>query len=642
MSEWIETLLGLPQGSILSPILFIFFIMDLTSRIPNQISYADDLTLWIHAQTLEECNSSTLAAINNITKWCYKWGQAHHKTEVMLHAPTQQKGAITVNDSTGKPIPQVKTRKLLGVILDEELKFKEHISFISGRATSALHGVAPIIAHTSWETALGICKALVEPHLTRTYPVWCHSKASISSLEKVHRGMLMKATKVMAGTSTAALEVLTGTLPLDLALSEVLCQEIARLQAHSTDFPLLNLVINQCKNQDYLTSATTSPLHTMLRTVEDLGVKLTSIENYPVSSALNACELKRPVVHTGPTIGKPKKDWTELERIEACIHVLKEVLKVPEGCPIAFTDGSALGNPGPCGGAALLLMEGLNGPETPVLAAGAKYSTSYYGELIGLTMALMTIALEAVVLPCEVHCFIDCTSVINCAAGTCQATGNYETIQDIQNIIDFLERRQCRVHLHWSPSHIGISLNEAVDSHAKEAAEMARHMSSAEEATCKITIKQAKGKIRQATNERWQRQWDRNHCKTRSFLPRVKRPVKHLMPRQAEVARAGCISGHNRLAEHMNKLKLKPSSVCSCGTGHQNAEHVVMHCPLQESSRNTMIDKIERAFVKNEVPLQNRTLSFKDLMVPNYDTNTNLTVHTATAEFFIACTGVNF
>ena len=38
VSRWIESILGLPQGSILSPILFIFFILDLTFKIPLHIS----------------------------------------------------------------------------------------------------------------------------------------------------------------------------------------------------------------------------------------------------------------------------------------------------------------------------------------------------------------------------------------------------------------------------------------------------------------------------------------------------------------------------------------------------------------------------------------------------------------------------
>jgi ribonuclease HI len=452
---------------------------------------------------------------------------------------------------------------------------------------------------------------------------------------------MMKSTKVMAGTSTTALEVLTGTPPLDLALSEVLCQEITRLQAQSTDFPLLKLVIQQSQNQEYLTSGVHSPLHTMLQTVNDLRLQLTSIESFPVTyHSLN--NLKRPIVHEGPVFGKPKKDWSELEKIEASIHVLKEVLDVPDNCSIAFTDGSALGNPGPCGGAALVYIEGLDGPVLKIKTAGSKNSSSYYGELIGLRAALMTIALEAIILPKEAHCFIDCTSVIGCAAGTSDATGHYETVEDIHNLVDFLENRQCRVHLHWSPSHIGISLNEEVDTLAKEAAEIANSMTQEEMATCKWTIKQTKKAISQVVDARWQRRWSRDTCKTQTFIPQVKRQVKLRLPRQVEMARAGCISGHNRLADHMYKLKLKDSPNCPCGTDRQSPEHVVMNCPLHQTSRDQMIEKVEKAFIMNNVPLQYRTLTFRDLLVPNYDSATNSTVSAAMSDFFMSCSGVNF
>ena len=202
---------------------------------------------------------------------------------------------MEILDQAYKPIPQVKTRRLLGVIIDEELEFKDHICFITGRAMSALHGIAPIIKHTPWSTALTVGKALVTAHLTRTYPVWCHTKASISALEKAHRSLLIKATQLMPGTSTTALEILTGTMPLDLALSEVLCQETARLQSHKMDFPLLDLVTKLCQNHTFMATGA-SPLHTILRTIKDLDLveHLTSIECRPNASAPQYLDLKRP------------------------------------------------------------------------------------------------------------------------------------------------------------------------------------------------------------------------------------------------------------------------------------------------------------------------------------------------------------
>ena len=113
----------------------------------------------------------------------------------------------------------------------------------------------------------------------------------------------MKATQLMPGTSTTALEILTGTMPLDLALSEVLCQETARLQSHKMDFPLLDLVTKLCQNHTFMATGA-SPLHTILRTIKDLDLveHLTSIECQPNASAPQYLDLKRPYVHRGPDI----------------------------------------------------------------------------------------------------------------------------------------------------------------------------------------------------------------------------------------------------------------------------------------------------------------------------------------------------
>ena len=161
-------------------------------------------------------------------------------------------------------------------------------------------------------------------------------------------------------------------------------------------------------------------------------------------------------------------------------------------------------------------------------------------------------------------------------------------------------------------------------------------------ATCKWTIKQTKKAISQVVDARWQRRWSRDTCKTQTFIPQVKRQVKLRLPRQVEMARAGCISGHNRLADHMYKLKLKDSPNCPCGTDRQSPEHVVMNCPLHQTSRDQMIEKVEKAFIMNNVPLQYRTLTFRDLLVPNYDSATNSTVSAAMSDFFMSCSGVNF
>ena len=79
-----------------------------------------------------------------VRKWCYKWGQHFHKTEVMLHSKNGKDNIIVVKES-GTTLKQVDTRKLLGVVIDKNLTFKDQIEYATSKAESALNSISPII-----------------------------------------------------------------------------------------------------------------------------------------------------------------------------------------------------------------------------------------------------------------------------------------------------------------------------------------------------------------------------------------------------------------------------------------------------------------------------------------------------------------
>ena len=100
--------------------------------------------------------------------------------------------------------------------------------------------------------------------------------------------------------ATASLEVLTCTPPLDLLLSEVLCQEAARLQRHSAEFPLLTLVNQLASHPRFLKSSIRSPLHSILNTIHDLDLNLGNIEKLPTRPLRSHLDLHQPTIHKGP------------------------------------------------------------------------------------------------------------------------------------------------------------------------------------------------------------------------------------------------------------------------------------------------------------------------------------------------------
>ena len=130
-SSWEDITSGIPQGSVLGPILFLIFINDLPGAVAGLIKlFADDAKVY----SAVESNQKELALQNQVTRsetWTALWQmffnilKCHH-----LHIgnlETDFKYEITINE--GKiAIEQVKSERDLGVIVDRKLKFREHIN----------------------------------------------------------------------------------------------------------------------------------------------------------------------------------------------------------------------------------------------------------------------------------------------------------------------------------------------------------------------------------------------------------------------------------------------------------------------------------------------------------------------------------
>ena len=130
-SDWTQISAGVPQGSILGPLLFLIFINDITEVVSSDIRiFADDTFIFREATP----DSTTL--LNNdlakITQWAWQWK--------MLFNPDISKQAVEVifsnksNPTTFDPltfqeipVKQVSGTTHLGMSLDWALKFKDHI-----------------------------------------------------------------------------------------------------------------------------------------------------------------------------------------------------------------------------------------------------------------------------------------------------------------------------------------------------------------------------------------------------------------------------------------------------------------------------------------------------------------------------------
>jgi exonuclease III len=172
---------GTPQGSPLSPLLYILYTADSMNGIPQHTEhglFADDTALWT-SSTLITCLSARLQeSIDAFESWCKSWKLKLQPTKTeMIHFRLHPRKRyahqleIKVDNTTIEPVDAA---RYLGVIIDNQLNWRKHLRHIETRMAARI-GLLRFLAKSAQEpnqrTMMSIFKSLARTVMIYGYPV---------------------------------------------------------------------------------------------------------------------------------------------------------------------------------------------------------------------------------------------------------------------------------------------------------------------------------------------------------------------------------------------------------------------------------------------------------------------------------------
>jgi len=167
-SHLINVLSGVPQGSVLAPLLFLLFVNDLPDWITANIKmFADDTKMWQSLSSKED--SITLQAeLDSLSEWSNRWLLKFNlrKCKVMHIGNNLSTEYFMDNDEENKvKIEEITIEKDLGIYITNDLKPSIQCSKAAGKARSILAMVKRNFKRLDEEDFLLIYKTYIRPHM---------------------------------------------------------------------------------------------------------------------------------------------------------------------------------------------------------------------------------------------------------------------------------------------------------------------------------------------------------------------------------------------------------------------------------------------------------------------------------------------
>jgi len=181
---------GVPQGSVLGPLLFLIYINEMSNACPDLkcIHYADDTTIYV-----SDCNARSLVTrlntgLSNLCSWLAnnKLVLNVAKTNCMVISNSLSSAdfpSVMIDDTV---VNKVNSVKFLGVYIDSKLSFRLHVDMVCGKVARSVGVVRRVSPYVPSHVLIKLYYGLIYPHLTYGILAWGNSSMfNVGRVEKL-------------------------------------------------------------------------------------------------------------------------------------------------------------------------------------------------------------------------------------------------------------------------------------------------------------------------------------------------------------------------------------------------------------------------------------------------------------------------
>ena len=616
----IPTPTGIPQGSPLSPILYVLYNSDLL-EIPKEgkqlgLGFIDDILYGVQNNTATGNARELKQLLSKSEQWRRRHGAQFEKSKyVLIHftrnPAAQVDATVTIDGTKIHPSPEA---KYLGVTFDQKLKFHTHAGQIVAKGTKYALAIAGI-AKSKWGPEFKYLRRLFtavaapridyaaiiwhRPGDTRTAPTTSQLQA-LSSLQ----GRIMRAiTGCFRTTAIAAMEHETALLSPQWRLTSKILRTITRMTTTADNHPIHAWITRALRHG--------GPPHT-----SNLGNLIKHYPEYIQPNMEHIAAYIRPPWWKSAAI-------TEISRAskdEAAKAHQQRLRQISAQDLIIYTDGS--GHNGRIGAA-------IYSPTTRV-TKGEYLGTDdthnvYAAELTAIQMAVALFE-EKTDEYTNAYVFTDNQSAIQAVDSPMRQSGQY-IIKEILDTIDRIHEAKptCTIHIEWVPGHKNVEGNERADQAAKAAA-----TSCTTPPTTRMKSAQNRS-IQSMAKTKWETEWKTGRENARRLRNMSQHPdtttgptlYGALQQRKHVVLITRLRTGHCHLNEYLYRFNKIETPECECGAGKETVDHFLLNCELYDEERDELRRRVgvqgmrssvllgDNKIIKNTVEYIEKTGRFK-------------------------------